>query len=260
MARLDGVIQFTGSLENLSAYKMRGSDKIIIRKKGGPSRKQVKKSPNFEITRRNNMEFGGRATMAAIIKQNLHPLLFLADYNITGPLNALLKPIQVMDIESESGRRNILLTKEPRLLEGFTLNKRYLFESIVRTPVTCSVQPEQVLIDIPALMPEINFLRPGNYSWYRFIGVAAQVPDMYYDPRGYKPKEDARYLPSFTHGDWLPVNRYEPASQLIIQGMRRKKPAGCSTMISIGVGFGQSQGDTIQPEKYVGAAKVMMVV
>src|SRR5688572_15681242 len=125
MAQLDGVIQFTGSLQNLSAYKMRGSDKIILRKKGGPTRKQVKHSPKFENTRRNNKEFSGRAAAAGHIKRSLHPLLFLADYNIVGPLNALLRVIQKMDVTSGWGKRHIMLTKQPRLLEGFTLNRRY---------------------------------------------------------------------------------------------------------------------------------------
>src|SRR5687768_10428056 len=133
MAQLDGVIQFTGSLQNLSAYKMRGSDKIIIRKKGGPTKKQIKYSPGFENTRLNNKEFGGRAVAAACIKHCLRPLMFLADYNITGPLNALLRPIQKMDTKSVRGTRHILLSEQPRLLEGFSLNRRYMFDSIVRT-------------------------------------------------------------------------------------------------------------------------------
>src|SRR5262245_47359014 len=118
MAQLIGNIQIIGSLSNLSFYKMRGSDKIIVRKKGGPTRKQVKKSPKFENTRRNNKEFGGRSTATAYIKDVLWPLLFLADYNIVGPINALLKPIQEMDKTSVSGKRNILISKNPRLLEG----------------------------------------------------------------------------------------------------------------------------------------------
>ncbi len=77
MAQLIGNIQVTGSLDNLSFYKMRGSDKIIVRKKGGPTRKQVKKSPKFENTRRNNMEFGGRSRAVGYIKNALWPLLFL---------------------------------------------------------------------------------------------------------------------------------------------------------------------------------------
>ncbi|HEX6430359.1 MAG TPA: hypothetical protein VF008_21855 [Niastella sp.] len=260
MAQLDGMIQFTGSLQNLSAYKMRGSDKIILRKKGGPTKKQVKHSPNFEKTRRNNKEFGGRAQAAAIIKSNLHPLLFLADHNITGPLNALLKPIQAMDAESEWGRRNILLTKQPRLLEGFILNKRYLFDSIVRTPVTCSVQPERILIDIPALLPNINFIVPGNYSWYQFIAVAGQVPDMYYTEHGYMTKDRNTYGWEFNHTDWLPVNIPAPGGKLIIPGMPPDKPADCCIMVAIGISFGQMQGDTIEPVKYIGGAKVLMVV
>src|SRR5688572_10360908 len=99
MPKLIGELQFIGSLDNLSAYKMRGSDKIILRKKGGPSKKQIKHSPKFDLTRRNNKEFGGRVKAAAHIKRILYPMLFIADYNIIGPLNALLKPIQNMDTQ-----------------------------------------------------------------------------------------------------------------------------------------------------------------
>ena len=109
MAKLEGDIQFTGSLNNLSAYKMRGSDKIILRKKGGPTKKQIKHSKNFENTRRNNMEFGGRAMAAAAIKHCLHPFGFLADHNITATLNALLGAIQKMDTTSGWGKRHVLL-------------------------------------------------------------------------------------------------------------------------------------------------------
>jgi hypothetical protein len=42
--------------------------------------------------------------------------------------------------------------------------------------------------------------------------------------------------------------------------MPANKQADCSIMVALGVAFGIMQGDTIQPEKYVGAAKVMMVV
>ena len=103
MAKLEGNIQITGSLDSLSFYKMRGSDKIIVRRKGGPSSKDVQQSPIFENTRRNNREFGGRAAATAFIKRVLNPLAFLADYNFTGPLNALIKPIQKLDTSSDWG-------------------------------------------------------------------------------------------------------------------------------------------------------------
>lgn len=260
MATLDGTFQFTGSIQKLSFYKMRGSDKIIVRKKGGPSKKQVKNGKNFVNTRRNNMEFGGRALAAATIKSYLHPLLFLADYNIVGPLNALLRAIQKMDTTSGWGKRHVLLTKQPRLLEGFTLNKRYLFETIVRTPVVCHLQGEQVHIDLPALMPGINFMSPGNYPYYRFIGTAGLVPDICYTEHGYMLKYNEKSYFDYTESEWLPVNAPSSAQTLTLKGMPENKPAECSIMVALGVAFGKLQGDTIVPEKYVGAAKVMMVV
>jgi hypothetical protein len=259
MATLEGSILFTGSLNNLSAYKMRGSDKIIVRRKGGPTKKQVKHSPNFENTRRNNKEFGGRAMAAACIKRCLHPFGFLADHNITAPLNALLQPIQKMDTTSGRGKRHILLTKQPRLLEGFSLNRRYMFETMVKTPVICSLQNEQAIIDLPALVPGINFMSPGYYSFYKFIGTAGWVPDIYYNEYGYRSNERKHYFPEIIMTEWLPVNTSAPAQTLTIPALPANKPADCSTLVALGIAFGQMQGDTIVPEKYVGAAKVMMV-
>jgi hypothetical protein len=260
MAKLNGNIQFTGSLDNLSFYKMRGCDKIVVRKKGGPTRKQVKLSPQFELTRLNNKEFGGRAKAARLIKRGLHPLLFLADYNITGPLNALLKPIQKMDVSTERGKRSILLSKNPRLLEGFTLNRRHLLDSIIRTPVSYTIQGGQAVFNIPEVLPGINFMPPGNYPCYQFIAVATLVPDMYYkdDVYGYIPKSDL-YGAIAANTNWLPVNTDAAATQLIIKGLPASKPDDHSILLAAGIAFGTMQGADITPVKYVGGAKVIGV-
>jgi hypothetical protein len=262
MAQLIGTIQFTGSLQNLSAYKMRGTDKIIIRKKGGPSKKQIKHSPHFDLTRRNNKEFGGRANAAAHIKRILYPLLFLADYNITGPLNALLQPIQKMDTDSEWGKRHIMISKDARLLEGFTLNRRFLFDSIVRTPVSCTIhqQEQEAIVDLPALLPGINFMVPGNYPWYQFIAVAGLLPDLFYTRDRYLPKDDLGYgaygPDSIVSTEWLPVNAPAAARKLVLKEWPPKTEA-CSIMVALGIAFGTMRGQEIEPVKYIGGAKVI---
>lgn len=260
MAKLEGNIQFTGSLQNLSFYKMRGCDKIVVRKKGGPTRKQIQRSPNFDVTRRNNQEFGGRAKAAKFIKYALHPLLFLADYNITGPLNALLSPIQKMDTTSGKGKRNILISKNPTLLQGFTLNRKYLFESIVRTPVSYVTQDQQVMLEIPALQPGINFMAPLNYPWYRFVAVAGVVPDIFYqdERHGYQPKSD-RYDAYTASTDWQPLNTPAAATKLTITGLPANKPDDCSLIMALGIGFGSMQGGDITPVRYIGAGRVLGV-
>src|SRR6476661_10335713 len=101
MAKLISGLSFTGTLSNMSAYKMRGHDGIILRTKGGPSKQNIKDWPSFLVTRCNNMEFGGRSIAASWIMSRMHPHTSLADYNIAGPLQGMLKPIQVLDRESE---------------------------------------------------------------------------------------------------------------------------------------------------------------
>lgn len=260
MAQLTGEIQFIGSLRNISAYKMRGTDKIVLRRKGGPSRKQIKHSPKFVNTRRNNMEFGGRSMAAQEIKRILHPLMFLADYNITGPLNALLKPIQKLDTENDWGKRAIQLSKDPRLLEGFSLNRKYLFETIVRTPVLCAIEgtKEAAIIDIPALLPGINFMIPGNYAWYKFIAVMGLVPDLFFNRDTYEPKDWNRdYWTTISETDWLPVNTAAPASKLELKGSSQDKPDACSTLVALGIAFGTIRNNNIEPVKYIGAGKIL---
>src|SRR3989337_1041067 len=97
MALLESDIQFTGPLGNLSAYRMRGVDKIIVRKKGGASKKRIKNDPEFERTRENNTEFSGRAAGVRWVMRALMPLRRVADYNLCGPINKLMKHVQDED-------------------------------------------------------------------------------------------------------------------------------------------------------------------
>jgi hypothetical protein len=73
MAGQERGLGFTGSLYNISACKRKDRDTIIIRSKGGPSKRMIKSHPSFEMTRRNNKEFGGRSTASKCIRRVLHP-------------------------------------------------------------------------------------------------------------------------------------------------------------------------------------------
>ena len=138
MAKQQPGFGFTGSLLNISACKRRDMDTFIIRSKGGPSKRMIKSHPSFELTRKNNKEFGARSTASKWIMRVLYPLKPLSDYNISGPLNSTLKPIQQMDTVSEPGKRNIGLSKNPRLPEGFQLNRRNLLESVLSCATSTS--------------------------------------------------------------------------------------------------------------------------
>ncbi len=80
MAFLKDGIQFTGSINKLSAYSMRGSDKIILRTEGGADRKQIQNSPAFAATRNLNNEWRAVTEAAMNIRNGLAALKPLADY------------------------------------------------------------------------------------------------------------------------------------------------------------------------------------
>src|SRR5215831_5775500 len=135
MAQLQSNFDFTGKLGNVIAYKRRGSDRIILRTKGGPTENQIKTHPNFKAARDYGKEFGGRAVGSKWIRRMLDPLPSVGDYNTAGTLNALIKPIQGLDADHDRGERSILFSKDTSLLHGFSLNKRTTFDSIIRTPI-----------------------------------------------------------------------------------------------------------------------------
>lgn len=266
MAQLLSDFSFTGRLGNISAYKMKGSDKIILRTRGGASKNKIKRSPAFEKTRRINAEFGGRSTASKYLLRTMVHLKSLADHNIAGPLNALIKPIQAMDTENDWGKRGVHFTKNPKLLEGFNLNRRNPFDSIVRNPVSCVLSREELSgrIDIPRLIPGINFFTPpGHYPFYGFVASLGIVPDLFYDKFRYEPEPGLVPYSKTVYSDWYPVLNGSPAqsleTSLVMPGIT---VTGSSwiLMLSVGIRFGTvSANNEVGQARYAGAAKILAV-
>ena len=102
MGLLESEFQFTGRLGNLTAYRMRGVDKIIVRKKGGASKERIRTARCFVRTRENNAEFSGRARGVHCVRVALAPVRFLSDYNYVGHINRLKCPIEATRVSGYS--------------------------------------------------------------------------------------------------------------------------------------------------------------
>ena len=132
MAVLKSLSEFEGSIGNITAYKRRDSDKTFLRTKGGVSKKRIKKDKKFERTRELNSEWGGCAKAAAMIRDLFVHHQSVADYNLSGPLTAIAKEIQMRDPSNKRGERAILFSRFGHLIEGFQLNQKNTFESGIR--------------------------------------------------------------------------------------------------------------------------------
>ncbi len=130
-----------------------------------------------------NAEFGGRATATKFILAGINSLKPLAGYHIAGELNKLLRPLQLMDSTSLAGQRSVCLSKSPGLPEGFSLNKKNSFDSLIRNPVGYTLSRESLVgaVTIPALLPGINFfVPPGRFAYYSFVVITGVVPDLHF--------------------------------------------------------------------------------
>ncbi len=278
---------FQGSVDDLSFYKMRGVEGTIVRRKGGPSRDQVKQLSTMELTRRNNSEFGGRAKTAQYIMRALYHHKSLADYNIAGPLNALMRPIQELDKEGTWGQRSVRLSTNPHILKGFSLNRNNPFDAAIRYPIEYVLNRNAVtaVVEIPHLRPGINFFAPEKYPWFSVIVSLGIVPDLVFTknnvpvPKGYDSFTSAEarssihaYMPA--HHDyskleitppcigtiWRPVKQGCPTTPLELRHAFVPPDDHFTLVLTIGIMYGiQQDAQTIEQARYAGAAKVLAV-
>ncbi len=262
MAKMDVNYGFTGSLGDLSFYRMKGVDKVIVRSKGGPSRAQIQKSPKFESTRKLNAEFGGRAVASKWIMQMLWPQKALADYNIAGPLNSIMRHVQNMDTEYPQGERSIILSTNRQVLEEFPLNRQNSFNTIIRTALTSSFSREEctATLQIPELLPGISFVTREKHPMFSIQAVLGIVPDLMYDHHRYRPVRDEYASMTYTTQvtPWHPVLKGAPATELKLKlGMMPPNDA-FTLMLSVGIRFGTLQdAATIVQVPNAGAAKIL---
>jgi hypothetical protein len=260
-------LQFTGSLGDLSFYRMRGTDKIVVRRKGGASKETIKKSPNFALPRLYMSEFGGCSTMGKEVRFMMHPMRALADYNFSGFINKSLKLIQKQDPTSKLGQRAIELSKHPKLLEGFQLNKYTTFDSMLRSTLSWSIDVEKgsAKVEIPALVRDINFFPNNRHSKFSITISLGIVPDFKFNQATGKftaPKwYDTMYGCDYTSSEWHSALKGSPATTLELSLNQLPPESGYSLMLGIGICFGDSLDDgEVKQIKRAGAAKILGIV
>ena len=263
MAVLESLLQFTGSLDNLSFYKLSGSGKIVVRRKGGPSRKQVLKGRKFENTRLNAKEFAGRVLGSQMILRALLPVRRIFNYNVALALHKPLRAIQVLDPSNGKGRRAINLSLKPSFIEGFNLNTRNSLDSVIRTPIEARVSPEgRAVVRVPELVPGVNLMLPEKYPYYRIVISLAAVPDLLVEDKHYV--SAVPDLSSTTYKEietpWISIKN--PSDESAFE-LTHPMPVNTSFvwMLSLGIQVGfPSEFDDIRAVKKQGAGKILKVV
>lgn len=264
MAKLAAGIEFTGPMGGFTAYRMKGSDSIILRRKGGLTKKQVKRMKPDSTTRLNNLEWSGCVKAGHQLRRALHGVRHLADYNITGDLHKLAKTFQKMDQQSPAGRRAIRFTNCPHGLVGFSLNKTYLFDQAVKHPLTATLDRDngEAHLQIPALLPGIHLNISDRWPLYRFRLSVGMLRDIVFDERlmqyAVQNTPDQNRL-QITDSGWHPVNESFAGEKLQVTLPQLSMPDQHGIyLLCAGIERGIILADgSIEPVAGAGSAKVM---
>ena len=263
MAQLIGNIPWLGTLGTLNAYKRKDSDKTILRGKRRPLSEAERNSDKYLLTRLASEEFGGRSrTSSSIMTAMLH-LKSLADYNIAGPINALLKPIQVADPVNEKGKRSIMLSKHTHLLQGFNFNRRPPFDSVIRNQIDYFIDRETLSakITIPELLRDINLFIPNNYPLFGFSVTLGLVPDFIFKDGNYRTVNDEGTRDPSTQSvdtEWFPSSIGSKEINLEIKLTKPNLPSSFTLLLGLGIRYGTvGEAAILQRVTYAGCAKII---
>lgn len=266
MAIVKGPIQLEGNLGNLSFYKRRDSDKIIVRTKGGASKEKIKNSPAFKGFRLQQNEWRGCTALASKLRYAFGGLHRIADYNLTPALNALAKNIQKTDEDNPAGKRHILLSKYRHAVTGFNFNRNYPFNVILRTSTHAVIDRDNLsaAVHIPHLNTEIDLLNVQRLPYFRLIVSLGAVSDLKCDGNGiYAPVvEEMHGISQTVTGEWIPAESVLTEQTMEVKLNERYillLTDDVSLVVSMAVEFGKV-GFTGEPQavKYAGSGKVLV--
>jgi hypothetical protein len=267
MGTLLNNFMFTGRLGPASAYTMRGHDKIVIRSRGGAKKHVIQSSPSFEVTRQLNQEWKAVVKAAGVIRNGLSGLKPMADYNISGPLNALVKKIQTSDIVNEKGKRSILFSRYPDFISSFQFNRQTLFDSIIRQQLEVSVDKTAgvATVTVPLLQNGIHFFPNPRYAYYRMVIDMGAASDQVWQEESMTYKLVSPLLPKYKHlcTVWVPVSSTQPAATYQLSPADQEFATGTDMILILGAGiqYGMPAHDgSIQPVPYAGAARILKCV
>jgi len=266
MTIVKGFMQMTGSIKGVSFYTLRGSDKVIMRTKGGATKKQIANSPKFENTRKQNMEFGGCSKFGSKARKAFGGLHRIADYNITPVLNGMGKNLMKLDTVSEIGRRNLKLSMNKEVLEGFNFNRNYPFNTVVRISPQWQLDRDNIkaTVTVPRINTDIDLLNIQKLPFFRLMVAIGTGSDLAYneEKNEYKPLVPELHGASkTTTGEWFKTQSIVPEQTLTVKlndSLVAKLTDDVTVLLSMAIEFGNI-GMTDEPVevKYAGCGKVL---
>lgn len=164
-------------------YTIKGVDKLIVAKKGGPNKEQIQNDPNYAKLRSNQKEFAVASMMAKSLRESLSPTMSeICESYVSGRLTAKFRNLTSLE-EGQTGQRPMTLSKHGHLLNGFEFNSEHPYEQIFGANyfVKAGSRKGQVILHFPAFIPENTFTKPNEATNFKINARLVALSDYAFD-------------------------------------------------------------------------------
>ena len=268
MAIVNGFLQMTGSIKGMSFYTPVGSDKVIMRTKGGATKYTIQNGENFAKLRLHQIEWQGCVKFGQSMKDGIGDTYRLADFNLTPVWNGMGRKILKLDTVSPVGQRFLRFSQCKQVMEGYNLNKKYPITTILRVSPLAELNRESLsaTVSLPLINASTDVQNIQRLPYFRLIVCLGLVSDMRYNEYGlihkYEPvNEESNGTSMSVLSDWHVTSDVLPAQIMLVQFNETAITSltdDVTVLLSMGIEFGNVvSGGEIMPVKHAGCGKIL---
>lgn len=174
MAIQQGPNYFTGTIGDQVYYKRNGV--YCVRRKRGPTKAQIKNSPNYAKTREHNAEIAAFGKGVKVIRKAFSKQYAgAADQDMTARLGK--KAWEVVKSDKHDHGNRCIMNGDVTLLNHFEFNKNTDLRNILKTPFTSAMDRKtgRMTLHVPSFNPANELQSPAGATHFRLISCVAEI-------------------------------------------------------------------------------------
>ena len=270
MAISNSIFKPTGTIEGFTFYTRHDSDKLIMRKKGGPKKARMATGKEFETLRKHQDEWSGCVLFARNVRGAVGDLYPLSDHNLSSVWTGMGKKLMGLDTTNEVGVRAMQLSNFKQALVDFNFCRKKPLISLLRLVPEFEIDRENLhaVVRYPRINTATDLVNGGNLPYFRIVVALGCVSDLLFEKSLFSNYREANDqlngLSVSVASNWLSTNdllqniELSPAFE---DKYKEQLTADVSVLLSVGIEFGAvGFGGKIEAVKRTGAAKVVAVL
>jgi hemerythrin superfamily protein len=270
MAIVNSIFKPTGSIEGFSFYTVAGSDKVIMRKKGGPKKARIATGKEFEKLRKHQEEWSGCVLFSRKVCTAVGDLYTLRDMNLSSVWTGMGKKLMGLDTNNEIGKRAVQLSLYKQALVDFNFCRKKPLISLLRLVPEFETDREKMkaAVRYPRINTAEDLVNSGKLPYFRIVASLGCVSDLKFEKSLFSNyvelNDELNGVCISEVSNWLSTNDIIENQELTIEyedKFQKLLTPEVSLILGVGIEFGAvGFGGKIEAVKRSGAAKIVAVL